>query len=279
MTVPLARACLIALRETPMSRSWSIEATQCWAVKRWSTLTVDHNPHGCCDKPGTEIACSVGIPGPKTDLNPREPLNSGGAELAVAGVAQSGDDEGGGVEVLVDGGGDDVDVEAGVAQPVDASGAQRAHTAVIGSASRSISSSIVCTSDPPVASIGSTTITGRPANDSGSLLTYGFGANVSSSRLIPMNPTSAAGSSSWAACTNPSPRRRIGTTTGCTARRRRRRRQRRLDGRVERRQVLRRPRHQQRADALEVLAEQRVRRRSIADLGKRGRPPAGGRPM
>ena len=63
--------------------------------------------------------------------------------------------------MLVDGGGDDVDVEAGVAQPVDASGAQRAHTAVIGvGASRSISSSIVCTSDPPVASIGSTTITG-----------------------------------------------------------------------------------------------------------------------
>ena len=87
-------------------------------------------------------------------------------------------------------------------------------------ASRSISSSIVCTSDPPVASIGSTTITGRPASDSGSLLTYGFGANVSSSRLIPMNPTSAAGSSSWAACTNPSPARRIGTTTGCTASRR-----------------------------------------------------------
>ena len=101
------------------------------------------------------------------------------------------------------------------------SGAHSAHTTVIGvGASRSSSSSTVCTSEPPVASIGSTTITGRPASDSGSLLTYGFGANVSSSRLTPMNPTSASGSSSWAAWTNPSPARRIGTTTGCTARRR-----------------------------------------------------------
>ena len=75
------------------------------------------------------------------------------------------------------------------------------------------------TSEPPVASIGSTTITGRPASDSGSLLTYGLGANVSSSRLIPTNPTSASGSNSWAAWTNPSPARRIGTTTGWTARR------------------------------------------------------------
>ena len=31
-----------------------------------------------------------------------------------------------------------------------------------------------------------------------------------------MNPTSASGSSSWAAWTNPRPARRIGTTTGCT---------------------------------------------------------------
>ena len=98
------------------------------------------------------------------------------------------------------------------------SGAQSAHTTMIGSgAPRSRSSSHVWTSDPPVASIGSTTITGRPASDSGSLLTYGLGANVSSSRLIPTNPTSASGSNSWAAWTNPSPARRIGTTTGWTA--------------------------------------------------------------
>ena len=102
------------------------------------------------------------------------------------------------------------------------SGAASAHTTVIGSgASRSAQQLASCArSEPPVASIGSITITGRPASDSGSLFTYGFGANVSSSRLMPMNPTSASGSSSWAACTNPSPARRIGTTTGCTARRR-----------------------------------------------------------
>ena len=78
----------------------------------------------------------------------------------------------------------------------------------------------MCTSEPPVASIGSITITGRPASDSGSLLTYGLGWNVSSSREMPMKPTSAFGISSWAACTKPSPARRIGTTTGCTVSRR-----------------------------------------------------------
>ena len=117
------------------------------------------------------------------------------------------------------------------------------------------------TSDPPVASIGSITITGRPASDSGSLLTYGLGWNVSSSRLIPMNPTSASGSSSWAACTKPRPARRIGTTTGCTARRRAGAvGERRLDRAVDRRQVLASPRRAAGADPLEVLAEQRVRR-------------------
>ena len=38
----------------------------------------------------------------------------------------------------------------------------------------------------PVASIGSTTITGRSASDSGSLLTYGSGWCVSSLRAMPM---------------------------------------------------------------------------------------------
>ena len=120
-----------------------------------------------------------------------------------------------------------------------------------------------------MASIGSTTITGRPASDSGSLLTYGLGANVASSRLIPTNPTSASGSSSWAAWTNPSPARRIGTTTGCTASRR--------AGAVvsgvstdastvgSDSVALR---HQQRADALEVLAEQGVRCRAVTDPGQ-----------
>ena len=47
-----------------------------------------------------------------------------------------------------------------------------------------------------------------------------------------------------------------------------RRRQRRVDRAVDRRQRLGRPRHQQRADALEVLAEQGVRRRAVADAGQ-----------
>ena len=70
-------------------------------------------------------------------------------------------------------------------------------------------------SEPPVASIGSSTITCRPARLSGSLLTYGLGWWVSSSRATPMNPTSALGSRSWAACRKPSPARSTGTTTGC----------------------------------------------------------------
>ena len=45
--------------------------------------------------------------------------------------------------------------------------------------------------------------------------------------------------------------------------------QRRGHRRVDRRQVLRRPHQQQAADALEVLAEQGVRRRDVADPGKR----------
>ena len=69
------------------------------------------------------------------------------------------------------------------------SGAHSAHTTMIGAgASRSTSSSHVCTSDPPVASIGSITITGRPASDSGSLLTYGFGRER---LLVPADPDEA----------------------------------------------------------------------------------------
>ena len=49
----------------------------------------------------------------------------------------------------------------------------------------------------------------------------------------------------------------------------RRGRQRRLDRAVDRRQRLGGPGHQQRADALEVLAEQGVRRRAVADAGQR----------
>ena len=85
-----------------------------------------------------------------------------------------------------------------------------------------------------------------------------------------MNPTSASGSSSWAAWTNPSPARRIGTTTGCTLNR--------LAGASVSGvmtvvsivgSVSVALRHQQRPDALEVLAEQRVRRRAVADARQR----------
>ena len=47
--------------------------------------------------------------------------------------------------------------------------------------------------DPPVASIGSSTNTGRPASDSGSDSMYGIGWWVSSSRAIPTNPICASG--------------------------------------------------------------------------------------
>ncbi len=74
------------------------------------------------------------------------------------------------------------------------SGAARAQTTVIGSgAPRASSSSTALINDPPVASIGSSTITGRPASDSGSLLTYGSGWWVSSLRAMPMKPMSAFG--------------------------------------------------------------------------------------
>ena len=89
-----------------------------------------------------------------------------GAELAVAGVAEAGHDEGLFVEALVDRGGVEVDRQPGVARSAwMPSGAASAHTTMIGSgAPRSSSSSIVAISEPPVASIGSSTITaGRPA--------------------------------------------------------------------------------------------------------------------
>ena len=85
-----------------------------------------------------------------------------------------------------------------------------------------------------------------------------------------MNPTSALGISSWAACTKPSPARSTGTTTGCTLSR--------LAGAVVSgvstvpstvRSVARRLGEQQRADPLEVLAEQRVGRVAVADAGER----------
>ena len=49
------------------------------------------------------------------------------------------------------------------------SGAASTHTAMIGPAPRAASSRHACSSEPPVASIGSSTSTGRPASSAGTL--------------------------------------------------------------------------------------------------------------
>ena len=88
----------------------------------------------------------------------------------------------------------------GERQLVMPSGAANTQTTMIVPVTpRSSSSWQVWPSEPPVASIGSSTMHCRPASDSGSLLTYGLGWNVSSSRDTPMKPTSALGSNSCAA--------------------------------------------------------------------------------
>lgn len=68
--------------------------------------------------------------------------------------------------------------------------------------------------DPPVASMGSRTITGRRASLSGSASRYGTGRWVSSSRATPTKPTSASGIAAWAASTMPNPARSTGTSSG-----------------------------------------------------------------
>ncbi|OBH41193.1 hypothetical protein A5682_24330 [Mycobacterium mantenii] len=68
--------------------------------------------------------------------------------------------------------------------------------------------------DPPVASMGSRTITGLPASLAGSASRYGTGTWVSSSRATPTNPTSASGIAACAASTMPSPARSTGTSSG-----------------------------------------------------------------
>ncbi len=98
------------------------------------------------------------------------------------------------------------------------SGAATAHTAVTSSAPRSASSSIVWTIEPPVASIGSSTNTGRPASDSGSDTMYVTAWWVSSSRAMPTNPTCDSGTNACAASTIPSPARSTGTSSGGCAR-------------------------------------------------------------
>ncbi|ODR07773.1 hypothetical protein AWC25_25085 [Mycobacterium sherrisii] len=68
--------------------------------------------------------------------------------------------------------------------------------------------------DPPVASIGSSTITGRWSNLSGSDSMYGNGWWVSSSRATPTKPTCASGIAAWASSIMPSPARNTGTSSG-----------------------------------------------------------------
>ena len=72
----------------------------------------------------------------------------------------------------------------------------------------------MCTIDPPVASIGSSTITGQVLRSSGSDSRYGVGRAVSSSRATPTNPTLASGISCCALSTMPRPARSTGTSSG-----------------------------------------------------------------
>ena len=133
-----------------------------------------------------------------------------------------------------------------------------------------MSSAIVCTSEPPVASIGSITITGRPASDSGSLLTYGLGLE----RLLvagDADETDVGDRHQFLGGVHePEPgsqhrddHRLHGQPSG------RGRRERCLDRALDRRQRLGRLGEQQRADPFEVGAEQRVRRVAVADPGER----------
>ena len=106
-----------------------------------------------------------GVTRRRHDRPPATRVSAAAAELAVAGVAEAGDDEG----LLVEVRRRSQRCRCQIDSPASSSawipsGAASAHTTVIGSgAPRSSSSSIVAISEPPVASIGSTTITGRPA--------------------------------------------------------------------------------------------------------------------
>ena len=78
---------------------------------------------------------------------------------------------------------------------------------------------MVCTIDPPVASIGSSTYTRRPCSDSGSDSMYGVGSRVSSSRARPTKPICDSGMSECAWSAIPSPARSTGTSSGGFTRR------------------------------------------------------------
>ncbi|GAB1816650.1 hypothetical protein MUNTM_56940 [Mycobacterium sp. MUNTM1] len=78
---------------------------------------------------------------------------------------------------------------------------------------------MACAIDPPVASMGSRTITGLPASLSGRASKYGTGRWVSSLRATPTKPTSASGMAACAASTMPNPARSTGTSSGGLAKR------------------------------------------------------------
>ncbi len=65
-----------------------------------------------------------------------------------------------------------------------------------------------------MASIGSSTITGRPTSDSGSDAMYGVGSWVCSSRASPTKPICDSGSRLNAASAMPRPARSTGTSSG-----------------------------------------------------------------
>ena len=94
------------------------------------------------------------------------------------------------------------------------SGAASTQIAVTSLAPRPTSRPIVCAIEPPVASMGSSANTGRPARDSGSDSMYGIGWWVSSLRAMPTKPVWASGMSACAASTIPSPARSTGTSSG-----------------------------------------------------------------
>ena len=95
------------------------------------------------------------------------------------------------------------------------SGAAKTQAMVSGiGAPRSARSLQPWASDPPVASIGSSTKQVRPSRRDGSFATYSLGACVFSSRCTPTTAMSASGRSSIAAGNIPRPARKIGTSTG-----------------------------------------------------------------
>ena len=84
-------------------------------------------------------------------------------------------------------------------------------------APRSVSSPQQCTSEPPVASIGSRTKTSRSTSDFGSEAMYASGWKVTSLRARPTKPICDSGSIPCAVSAMPRPARSTGTISGGAA--------------------------------------------------------------